>query len=532
MSSEEPQNPMAESGVTMRSDSEQYSGPEDISTSPPSSSSPPAVILYQPPTIWSILRSATINLFLPFINGMMLGFGELFAHEAAFRLGWSGTRSLRRSSTIPSISRPARQFGTALRTSLAAPIGASYNAPLRTPRIGGAIALAASARQARYASTQPPTDPAAAVPGTSLPSSTEFSASPIELTGSDLLNMPEHIGFLKAYGLDYGWGPTAMMEWTLEHIYVYTGMPWWASITLVAFAFKASIFKISLDAMAQSQKMQDLRKNPRFLELEEKQKTAIAAGSMHDALGPRGEIAMMYRAAGIKTWKLMIPMINIPITYGMFRLCRGMAALPVPSLENGGALWFPDLSAADPLFILPVVTAALVWKGFQVSLPYMAASQQNVMRILGVVMVPLSLIFTVKISAAAQLFFLVTAFFHTMQTHLFYSNWFRLFMGFGPLPPKGGAKPAAAPHYTWQAPKTIDAKANVEPVEDSYFSALKDSVMTAKDKVKATVEKRGKSMTEKDSVKEAKAYEERRALEEKEKLIARREIKQMKRRQR
>jgi YidC/Oxa1 family membrane protein insertase len=82
---------MAESGVTIRSDSEQYSGHDELSVSPPQSSSP-AVVLYQPPTIWSILRGAAINLLLPFINGMMLGFGELFAHEAAFRLGWSNTR--------------------------------------------------------------------------------------------------------------------------------------------------------------------------------------------------------------------------------------------------------------------------------------------------------------------------------------------------------------------------------------------------------------------------------------------------------
>jgi len=92
MASEDVPNPMAESGVTMRSDSEQYSNGEDVSVSPPSSSSP-AIILYQPPTIWSLLRGAAINLFLPFVNGMMLGFGELFAHEAAFRLGWSGTRA-------------------------------------------------------------------------------------------------------------------------------------------------------------------------------------------------------------------------------------------------------------------------------------------------------------------------------------------------------------------------------------------------------------------------------------------------------
>ncbi|KAI1494068.1 TOM13-domain-containing protein [Biscogniauxia mediterranea] len=90
MASEET-HPLAESGVTMHSDSEQYSAGEELSTSPDSSSSPP-LVLYKPPTVWSMIRGATINLLLPFINGMMLGFGELFAHEAAFRLGWGGTK--------------------------------------------------------------------------------------------------------------------------------------------------------------------------------------------------------------------------------------------------------------------------------------------------------------------------------------------------------------------------------------------------------------------------------------------------------
>ena len=118
MASDEAPHPLAESGVTIPSDSEQYSGGEDISTSPPSSSSP-AVILYQPPTFWSLLRGAAINLFLPFVNGMMLGFGELFAHEAAFRLGWSGTRvfPLSRKQSHPigpgieSVDKPRRSVG-------------------------------------------------------------------------------------------------------------------------------------------------------------------------------------------------------------------------------------------------------------------------------------------------------------------------------------------------------------------------------------------------------------------------------------
>ena len=82
---------LASSAITINSDSENYSDNNGRSPSPPPSSTSP-LILYSPPTIWGLLRGAAINLLLPFINGLMLGFGELLAHEAAFRLGWSGTK--------------------------------------------------------------------------------------------------------------------------------------------------------------------------------------------------------------------------------------------------------------------------------------------------------------------------------------------------------------------------------------------------------------------------------------------------------
>ncbi|KAK4501351.1 hypothetical protein PRZ48_007159 [Zasmidium cellare] len=85
---------LSESQTTFPSDSENYDANHSNSNDsddPPSDSSSP-MILYKPPTFWSILRGAAINLFLPFVNGLMLGFGELFAHEAAYRLGWSKTK--------------------------------------------------------------------------------------------------------------------------------------------------------------------------------------------------------------------------------------------------------------------------------------------------------------------------------------------------------------------------------------------------------------------------------------------------------
>ncbi|ODQ65023.1 hypothetical protein NADFUDRAFT_42322 [Nadsonia fulvescens var. elongata DSM 6958] len=38
------------------------------------------------------LKRLTINTVIPFVNGMMLGFGEILAHEIAFKFGWSGAR--------------------------------------------------------------------------------------------------------------------------------------------------------------------------------------------------------------------------------------------------------------------------------------------------------------------------------------------------------------------------------------------------------------------------------------------------------
>lgn len=89
-----PPQDLSASGLTIPSDSEPYSSISPPSSSPPQSSNnngEQPVIIYQPPTVWSLLRGAAINLLLPFVNGMMLGFGELLAHEWAFRLGWSQT---------------------------------------------------------------------------------------------------------------------------------------------------------------------------------------------------------------------------------------------------------------------------------------------------------------------------------------------------------------------------------------------------------------------------------------------------------
>ena len=187
-----------------------------------------------------------------------------------------------------------------------------------------------------------------------------MSTTLTDLLGADnVLDIPEQIGFLKGLGLDYGWGPTSSMEWLIEHIYVYTGLPWWATLAVTAVAVRLAIFKPTISSQIESQKMQDLRKNPKYAALQNRMKATMQSGDHDELMAVRNEIRNIHKAIGLKWWKIAVPMLQVPVGFGMLRLVRGMADLPVPSLETGGMLWFQNLAIPDPYYLLPLAAAGM-----------------------------------------------------------------------------------------------------------------------------------------------------------------------------
>lgn len=152
------------------------------------------------------------------------------------------------------------------------------------------------------------------------------------------------------------------MQWILEHVYIYTGLPWWASLGVVAVLIRAFMFVPALQANDTTQRMQDLRKDVRYSLAQEKLRNAVMnTRDQHAMMTAQREVRMIERANGVRQWKLFVPLIQVPITIGAFRLLRGMAALPVPSLESGGLWWFSDLTVADPYFALPILSSAFLY---------------------------------------------------------------------------------------------------------------------------------------------------------------------------
>lgn len=174
----------------------------------------------------------------------------------------------------------------------------------------------------------------------------------------DITNQPqvifENLGFMKQLGLDYGWGPTALVQSMLEFVHIYAGTPWWASIMLTSLLVRVIFFKIYLNASDTSARMAVIK--PYTEPINARLRAARMTRDTDAVKLISGELSQLYKQADIKMWRLAFPLLQAPLGYGSFRLLNGMAKLPVPGLEDGGLLWLKDLTLCDPYFILPIGT--------------------------------------------------------------------------------------------------------------------------------------------------------------------------------
>ncbi len=159
----------------------------------------------------------------------------------------------------------------------------------------------------------------------------------------------------------------------------------------------------------------------------------------------------------------------------------------------------------------------------------MAPDQAKMIKSMGMVMVPLSIVATVSLPSGVQVYFLISSLLQWLQTKLFYIPAFRKWTGLPPLKLGGDVDTGPkAPVGSWQAPRVLNTTARPATQEGNkggIFSSMKGALETTTEKA-SQMQKKSDA---KAAVRKAAEYEEKRALEEKERLIARREEKAMRR---
>lgn len=176
----------------------------------------------------------------------------------------------------------------------------------------------------------------------------------------DLLNMPDQIGYLHALGLNYGWGPTSVMQWILEHVHVWSGMGWAGSILATAVLLRVVMVYPQVRAQQFNAKMVEMRKDERAQTALKLVRESLAKNDPD--LRQKGQFMnkMLQKEYGVNNWEMLWSFGQIPFSYGLFRIVTGMASVPVPSLESSSFLWISNLAQTDPYLIMPAIGTAFL----------------------------------------------------------------------------------------------------------------------------------------------------------------------------
>ena len=163
------------------------------------------------------------------------------------------------------------------------------------------------------------------------------------------------VGYLNSLGIDHGWGPTSVMQWYFEHLHVWTGLEWGPSIILSGIVFRIICLPLYYKVSENSARMKELKPlmDPYMQEMRE----AGQRQDTHKLMAVKGKISAMQKKAGANPFKSFLVFVTIPFTFGNFILLRQICHLPVPGMEEQGMSWFTNLTVADPLFILPAISA-------------------------------------------------------------------------------------------------------------------------------------------------------------------------------
>lgn len=157
-----------------------------------------------------------------------------------------------------------------------------------------------------------------------------------------------------------------MIEMFLESLHIYGHLPWVGSAVTAAVLIRLVLFKSILTASHTSAQIRVI--TPLTKPIQERMLQAVRSGNNLEGLKAKQELAMIREQHGVKLWKTFVPMLQIPLGFGMFRVLRGMSSLPVPGLLTEKFLWINDVTLADPYYILPMCTGAFLYISLKVSL--------------------------------------------------------------------------------------------------------------------------------------------------------------------
>jgi YidC/Oxa1 family membrane protein insertase len=160
------------------------------------------------------------------------------------------------------------------------------------------------------------------------------------------------------------------------------GAPWWLSIALLTVVLRSILFPLTIKQVKNMRSMQDLRP-----EMER-----IRAQYSNNRQKQQEEIMKLYQERKVNPLGGCLPiLVQMPVFIGIFYVIRQFGGYTVggrtvpptePTFHDGGILWFQNLSAPDPIHLLPIISALTMLAATEITAKNIDPQQRWLMRLL------------------------------------------------------------------------------------------------------------------------------------------------------
>ncbi|KAL6126299.1 hypothetical protein ACLB2K_074350 [Fragaria x ananassa] len=189
--------------------------------------------------------------------------------------------------------------------------------------------------------------------------------------------------------------PVAGLQYAIYYVHSFTGLNWWAAIALTTVLIRVATIPLLIGQLRATAKLNLMR--PRLEQLKQEMQNM----EQDPEVLREGQKRMMalFNEYGVTPFSQLKGLfIQGPIFISFFLAIRNMAE-KVPSFQNGGALWFTDLTTPDSLVILPILTAMTFWITVECNMQEgmegnpVAQTMKTYSRILAVIAIPVMMSF-------------------------------------------------------------------------------------------------------------------------------------------
>jgi len=151
--------------------------------------------------------------------------------------------------------------------------------------------------------------------------------------------------------------PPGMVQMLMESLHIQLDLPWWQVIGLTTVLLRIIVFPIVIIAQRNMVRMSNHQ--PEIQKLQVAQQMASIRGDKQESMMLYKALMKYFREHNCHPVKSFLPvMFQGSFFMSMFFGLRGMAECPVPSMTTGGIHWFTDLTVADPIYLLPLLTSS------------------------------------------------------------------------------------------------------------------------------------------------------------------------------